>query len=117
MMSVGANQSCACVRACFYISGLESDRYRVRPCPIEGSSCGAKLLFEGQPALHLGRAGLLHPHVVARLLIPREYSQPQAPPPSPTPPSGVMWWELSLEAVGDALGHSASSVFEWLGAV
>lgn len=99
--------------------GLESDRYRVRPCPIEGSSCGAKLLFEGalktgQPALHLGRAGLLHPHIVARLLVPRE---PQAPSPSPTTLSGVMWWEFSLEALGEALGHSASSsVFEWLGA-
>ena len=104
-MSV-SNQSCLCVRACVYMSGLESDLYRVRPCPIEGSSCGAKLLREGalktgQPALHLGRAGLLHPHVVARLLVPREYSQPQ-----PAPLCGVMWWELSLEALGEALGHT-----------
>jgi hypothetical protein len=97
------------------MAGLRDDECRLLPCPIEGSACGVRLMFKPRNAtegqlLHLGRGGLLHPSVATRLLMRQEGAQHDT--------SQVLWWELSMEAMGDACASASSSQlpFDWVAA-
>jgi hypothetical protein len=59
---------------------------------------GVNLLFEDEHPgglVHLGKGGLLHPTVAAKLLRT-----------DTTPATDIIWWEVSIEAVGEALGYT-----------
>jgi len=82
-------------------TGLKSEQCQKTPFPRSGSAFGVNVLYrDDRPGLflHLGQGGLFHPAVVERLLGTQ------------TKPLTVIWWELSLEAVGVALGCSGPFV-------